>query len=99
MLIIHCPVCNQEFTSELSMRNHYRNLHDCAFWAQTFEKTLVQEAINHPEKEEHIKKVLGAARESVLNKAKSLKSKAETGLTLTQHIKEIKAKHQNNPNS
>lgn len=95
MLTLHCPVCKQEFRSELSMRNHHRNLHDCAFWAQTFEKVLVREAIVHPEKETYVQSILGSAKAAVLDKAKSLEAKAQAGAKLTNHIKDIKAK--NNP--
>lgn len=76
----------------MSMRNHYRNLHDCAYWANMFEKTLVQEAINHPEKEEFIRNVLGKTKVNILDKAKSLESKAKSSLALNQHIKETKDK-------
>jgi len=85
-MIIYCPVCKQEFVSEMSMKNHFRNLHDSGHWAETFEKVLQKEKNKNPSKKQTIDQILTS-----IDRFKRKDQKAKTLIELNKHIQKIKS--------
>ena len=72
------------------MRSHYRNLHDCSHWANTFEKTLLEEAKHHPDKTAHVEHILSATKKEILDRFRKKEAKAKIQIKLNTHVKETR---------